>query len=75
MATRNIQGRNVSAALHRKLKARAAATGSSLSDFLLAEMTRLASVPTREEMLARLRSRSRVRRSAPAAQTIREGRD
>ncbi len=39
-------------ALHRKLKARAAVAGQSLSDFLLAELARIAARPTREEMLA-----------------------
>ena len=70
-----VQVRNVPDALHRKLKARAALQGKSLSDYLLEEMTRLAALPTREEMLARLHSRSRVQLSVAAAQTIREERD
>lgn len=70
-----IQVRNVPDALHRKLKVRAALQGKSLSDYLLEEMTRLGALPTREEMLARLHSRSRVKLSVSAAQLIREERD
>src|SRR5947199_3766110 len=49
-----VQVRNVPDALHRKLKARAAHSGQTLSDYLLAELERLATRPTREEMLARI---------------------
>jgi antitoxin FitA len=70
-----IQIRNVPNDLHRKLKARAATAGQSLSDYLLAEIARVAALPTREEMLARLRSRSRVTLKVPAAVIIREQRD
>ena len=47
-----VQIRNVPDALHRKLKSRAAESGRTLSDFLLAELARLAARPTRDEMLA-----------------------
>ena len=70
-----IQVRNVPDALHRKLKARAATEGRSLSDYLLRELERIASLPTREEMLARLHGRSRVKLSVPAAEVIREERE
>lgn len=50
----HVQIRNVPDRLHRKLKARAASAGMSLSDFLLAEIERAAEVPTTEEWLARL---------------------
>jgi len=70
-----IQIRNVPDALHRKLKTRAAEAGQSLSDYLLEEIRRVAALPTREEMLARLRSRSRVTLRVPAAVIIREERD
>jgi len=62
-------------ALHRKLKARAADSGQTLSDYLLAELERLAARPTRVEMLARLHSRRRVTLKTPAAAVIREERD
>jgi len=50
----NIQVRNVPTDLHRKLKARAAEEGISLSDLLLRAAEREAAVPTREEMIERL---------------------
>jgi len=70
-----VQIRNVPDALHRKLKARAAESGKTLSDYLLAEIGRVAARPTREEMLARLHSRKRVTLKTPAAVAIREERD
>jgi len=70
-----VQIRNVPDALHRKLKVRAATSGQTLSDYLLGEMERLAARPTREEMLARIHSRSRVTLKTPAAAAIREERD
>ena len=51
-----VQIRNVPDMLHRKVKARAAAAGQTLSDYLLAEMERLAALPTGEQMLERIRS-------------------
>jgi plasmid stability protein len=70
-----VQVRNVPDALHRKLKSRAAESGRTLSDYLLAELARLAARPTREEMLARLHARRRVTLKTPAAVVIREERD
>jgi antitoxin FitA len=70
-----VQIRNVPDALHRKLKVRAAETGQTLSDYLLAELERLAARPTRDQMLARLHSRKRVTLKTPAAEIIREERD
>jgi len=49
-----IQIRNVPDALHRKLKARAAMAGMSLSDYLLSELRRTAEVPTLAELEERL---------------------
>lgn len=60
---------------HRTLKRRAAEAGRTLSDYLLAELERLAARPTREEMLARLRSRKRVSLRTPAAVVVREERE
>jgi plasmid stability protein len=48
-----IQIRNVPDALHRRLKARAAEAGMTLSDYLLAELEALAVRPTMQEWLAR----------------------
>jgi antitoxin FitA len=51
-----IQIRNVPEELHRELKARAALTGQTLSDYLLAELQALAVRPTMKEWLARSES-------------------
>jgi len=71
--SRMVQIRNVPDALHRKLKARAADSGQTLSDYLLRELERAAARPTRAEMLARLHSRKRVALKTPAAVVIRWG--
>ena len=52
-----IQVRNVPDALHRRLKARAATAGMSLSDYLLAELREIADRPTLAEFRDRLHSR------------------
>jgi hypothetical protein len=70
-----VQVRNVPDALHRKLKARAADAGQTLSDYLMAELERLAARPTRDEMLARIHGRSCVTLTTPAAVVIREERE
>jgi plasmid stability protein len=73
--SRMVQIRNVPDTLHRKLKVRAAHAGQTLSDYLLAELERFASRPTREEMLAKIHSRRRVTLTTPAARLIREERE
>jgi len=70
-----IQVRNVPDALHRTLKARAAMSGLSLSDYLLREIREIAERPTLEEMQERLRRYESITLSTPAAQVIREARD
>ena len=70
-----VQIRNVPDALHRKLKSRAADSGQTLSDFLLAELERLAARPTRDEMLTRVHHRKRVTLKTPAAVVIRAERE
>ena len=67
-----IQIRNVPEDLHRRLKARAAMAGMSLSDYLLKEIRAVAERPTMEEMRERLARRSRVETSESAADIIRE---
>ena len=70
-----IQIRNVPDALHRKLKARAAAEGMSLSDYLIRELTREAERPTVAEFREMLASLEPVEPSIPPAELIREERD
>jgi plasmid stability protein len=66
-----IQIRNVPDDLHRRLKARAARAGLSLSDYLLFEIHRIAERPTVEELRARLHSRPVVKVSPLPAAVIR----
>ena len=66
-----IQLRNVPDTLHRKLKARAAMAGMSLSDYLIAEISESAERPTREELRQRLASREPVRPSVSPADAVR----
>ena len=70
-----IQIRHVPDVVHQKIKARAAQSGRTLSDYLLAEIARIAALPTRDEMLARLHARSRVKVRTRAARIIRRERD
>jgi len=65
-----VQIRNVPDELHRKLKARAALAGMSISEYLLREIERSLERPTREELLARLRSRERVEPREPIAAAV-----
>lgn len=70
-----IQLRHVPDDLHRKLKARAATAGMSLSDFLLAELKRAAEQPTLAEVYERLRRLPPVVVREPPAKVIRAERD
>ncbi len=70
-----IQIRNVPDALHRRLKARAALAGMSLSDYLLSEIREVATRPTLEELRARLEGRSSIMPSITPAEAIRAERD
>ena len=68
----NLRVRNVPEPLHRVLKAKAAAEGSSLSDFVLAELELIAKRPTPSELRRRLRKREPVHLNPTAAEVIRE---
>jgi plasmid stability protein len=70
-----IQIRNVPEGIHRKLKARAALAGMSLSDYLLAEIRRLAERPTLDELRQRLAARATSAPVPPAAEAVREERE
>jgi len=70
-----IQLRHVPDPLHRKLKARAAMEGLSLSDYLLKQIEQIAERPTLKEMLDRLARRALVNVSIPPAEIIRQERD
>ncbi len=70
-----IQIRNVPDALHRKLKARAALLGRSLSDYLLENITELAEKPTQEEWLAQLATREPIDLGAETVELLRAERE
>ena len=70
-----IQIRNVPEDFHRRLKARAATEGMSMSDYVLREVGKSLEKPTRQEVLDRIRAGPprRFRRSPTAL--IRSDRD
>jgi len=70
-----IQLRNVPDDLHRKLKARAALEGLSLSDYLIGEARRLAERPTVTELRERLRQRDPVKPRLSPARAVRAERE
>ncbi|MBI2822392.1 MAG: toxin-antitoxin system HicB family antitoxin [Acidobacteria bacterium] len=70
-----IQLRNVPEELHRRLKARAALQGMSLSDYLIGEVRRAAERPALAELQERLRKRTAVVPKVSPARAIREERE
>lgn len=70
-----IQLRNVPDALHRRLKARAAMAGMSLSDYLLSEIKEIAEKPTMAEMREILHQREPISVPLDTARLVREERD
>ena len=70
-----IQLRHVPDDLHRKLKARAASEGLSLSDYLVREARRVAEQPTLEEIRSRIRSQSTAEPRISSARIIRGERE
>jgi len=70
-----IQLRHVPDDLHRRLKARAALAGLSLSDYLLQEVRRTAERPTVAELRARLDRRTSVATRVSPAKAVRAERE
>jgi plasmid stability protein len=70
-----IQIRNVPESLHRRIKARAALAGRSLSDYLLGEIRKTLERPTREELLQRVAARVRAAVNESPADAVRAERD
>jgi plasmid stability protein len=71
----HIQIRDVPPEVHRKLKARAAKAGMSLSEYLRAEVLDFAALPTPEELSERIRKRGRVQTKTSPDEIIRHDRD
>jgi plasmid stability protein len=65
-----IQIRNVPEDVHRRLKARAALEGVSLSELALAELRRSLERPTRRELLELVASREPVRSGPSSSELI-----
>ena len=69
-----IQIRNVPDSIHRRIKARAALAGQSLSDYLLQEIRESLEKPTPAELRERLSSQSRVKLTSSIVEILREER-
>ena len=72
---RMLQIRNVPDDLHRRLKSRAALAGMSMSDYVLREIERSLSRPTREEVFARIAELPPIELSPSSAEVLREERE
>ncbi len=70
-----IQIRNVPDAVHATLKSRAAIAGQPLTEYLLAELRRVAERPTPEELANRLLQRPSARLETSPSKTVRAERD
>ena len=70
-----IQIRNVPPDFHRRLKARAASEGTTMSSYILRELGKALDRPTRQEVLERLRALPVRRMKRSAAEVIRVERD
>jgi plasmid stability protein len=70
-----LQVRNVPDELHRRLKARAALEGLSMSDYVLRLLRLALERPTRQELLARIAELPAPELDMPAADVIRAERE
>lgn len=75
MSTTMVQVRNVPADVHRRLKARAAIEGLTMSDYVLREVRKALDRPTRAELLERLQAGPVRRLGRSAASVIRAERN
>ena len=70
-----VQIRNVPPEVHRRLKARAALEGLSMSDYVLRELRKALDRPSRDEILERLRAKPPRRLKSSVARLLREERE
>lgn len=75
MSSTMVQVRNVPPEFHRRLKARAAMEGMSMSDYVLREVGKALDRPTRAEVLARLQAQPVRKLKRSAASIVRAERD
>ena len=71
----SLQIRDMPDDLHRRLKARAALEGQSMSEYALRELRRSLDVPTRQEMMERIAALDRVEVTESPADAVRAIRD
>jgi plasmid stability protein len=70
-----LQIRDLPEDVHRTLKARAAASGTSLTEYVRSLLTRSAARPTPEELSERIRVRGTIKLKEPSEETVRHLRD
>jgi plasmid stability protein len=75
MSATLIQIRNVPRDLHRRVKARAAMEGLSMSEYALRELRKAVERPTREDVLRRLAAEAPTEPDPSPAEVIRAERD
>lgn len=73
--SRMLQIRNLPDEVHRRLKSRAALAGMSMSDYVLREIERMLSRPTRDEVFARIAELPPIDLDPPSAEILREERE
>lgn len=70
-----LQIRDLPEEVHRTLKARAAASGTSLTEYVRSLLAKSAARPTPEELSERIRTRGTVRLDEPSERSVRHLRD
>lgn len=70
-----LQIRNVPDDVHRRLKARAAMEGTSMSELALSELRKSLERPTRRELIERVRARERAAVSESPSDAVRAERE
>lgn len=70
-----VQIRDVPEDVHRTLKARAAASGTTLSEYVRTLLAHAVERPTPHELAARIRARGTVRRDEPSEVSVRRLRE
>ena len=70
-----LQIRNLPDEVHRRLKSRAALAGMSMSEYVLREIERMLSRPTRDEVFARIAELPPIDLDPPSAEILREERE
>lgn len=66
-----LQIRDLPEEVHRTLKARAAATGTSLTEYVRTLLTRSAARPTPDELVERIKARGVASLGEPSEQSVR----